>query len=351
MKLQTVLSSLCLLALSAHAAPSKRSDPPPTDIQILNYALTLEHLENAFYSGALAKFDDAAFSKANLNRALFEQIASHEAAHVKFLTTALGDQATKPCNYSFPYTDPTSFSALSAVLEGVGVSAYLGAAALIQNKDYLTAAGAILTTESRHAAWVSSSENNNLPWSGPFDTPLGLNDVYSLAAPFITSCPSTNPALPVKAFPALNVTGGAGSINPGSTISVTFANATTAAGSGQLFLAFFSGLSTTFAPYDASKNTVTVPAGLAGTVYAVATSVSNGTVTDDNTLAGPIILSNVGGSGNAGGGAGGSGHSSPSNSASTTGSASNSTNGALGMGAPLTGVAVSLAGLLAALAF
>jgi len=349
MKFQTVLSPLCLLALSAHAAPGKSADPPPTDIQILNYALTLEHLENAFYSGALAKFDNATFSKANLNRALFEQIASHEAAHVSFLSTALGDQATKPCNYSFPYTDPASFSALSAVLEGVGVSAYLGAAAFIQNKDYLTAAGAILTTESRHAAWVSSAENKNLPWSGPLDTPLGLNDVYSIAAPFITSCPSTNPALPVKAFPALNVTGGGGSVNPGSTISATFANATTAAAAGQIYMAFFSGLTTTFAPYDASKNTVTVPAGLSGTVYAVATTVGNGTVTDDNTLAGPIILS-VGGSGNAGGGAGGSGSSSGSSSASTSGS-SNSTNGALGMGVPLAGVTVSLAGLIAAFAF
>ena len=37
--------------------------------------------------------------------------------------------------------------------------------------------------------------------SGPFDTPETLSNVYSLAAPFITSCPSTNPALPVVAFP------------------------------------------------------------------------------------------------------------------------------------------------------
>lgn len=59
------------------------------------------------------------------------QIADHEATHVKFLATALGDKATQPCTYKFPYNDPKSFAALSMVLEGVGVSAYLGAAMFI----------------------------------------------------------------------------------------------------------------------------------------------------------------------------------------------------------------------------
>lgn len=113
------------------------------DTAVLNYALTLEHLENAFYSGALAEFDEQAFQDAGLPswaRVRFLEVAAHEAAHVAVLSTVLGVQATQPCIYSLcvfffewdfrrdlrifalnsPYKDVKSFAALSQVLEGVG---------------------------------------------------------------------------------------------------------------------------------------------------------------------------------------------------------------------------------------
>lgn len=186
------------------------------------------------------------------------------------------------------------------VLEGVGVSAYLGAAQYITNKDYLTAAGAILTTESRHSAWVSSAVNKGAAWSGPLDTPLGLDQVYSLAgqfrsspcllnmfslchiAAFITGCPSSNPTLPVKAFPGLTFT--PASPKPGDTVSLTFDKGNN---SGDLYLALFSGLSTTYAPIKDGK--AQLPSKLQGTVYAVVSN--NGTmVSDDSTVAGPAIF-------------------------------------------------------------
>jgi hypothetical protein len=75
----------------------------PPDTAILQYALTLEHLEDTFYHQALAKFDANAFKKAGFPdwvRGRFSQIAEHEASHVAFLTTALGADAVPACEYS-----------------------------------------------------------------------------------------------------------------------------------------------------------------------------------------------------------------------------------------------------------
>lgn len=117
--MKTVLATLAL-ALGAAAVPHAKcadaidghyflsssifpSLTRSTDTTVPNFALTLEHLENAFYSGALAKFSAHDFSKAGLlswARGRFEQVAAHEAAHVAFLSAALGANATQPCNYS-----------------------------------------------------------------------------------------------------------------------------------------------------------------------------------------------------------------------------------------------------------
>ncbi|OWZ56603.1 hypothetical protein C368_02234 [Cryptococcus neoformans 125.91] len=270
-------------ALAVQATPIKRDVYTPTDTDILQYALTLEHLENNFYSTALKNMDTQAFVDAGFPtwvRNRFEQIATHEASHVAVLSDALGTDATQPCEYSFPYTDAKSFTALSQVIENVGVSAYLGAAGFIMDKTYLTVAGSILTTEARHQAWIASAVNKQNPWSGPYDTPLGLSDVYSIAAAFITSCPSSNPTLPVKAFPALTLSCDAAG-------STAILNYTGASSSDTLIL--YSGL--TILALPVTDMIVTIPPSLQGIAYAVVSSTSNTTMVDDsNIIAGPAII-------------------------------------------------------------
>jgi hypothetical protein len=117
-------------------------------------------------------------------------------------------------------TDVPSFLATASILEGVGVSAYLGAAADIMSKTYLTAAGSILTVESRHSSYLRANLKE-APFPQPFDAPLTLDEVYSLASGFITSCPSSNAPLPVKAFPKLQLAPTtAKSVTAGATVTL-----------------------------------------------------------------------------------------------------------------------------------
>lgn len=92
--MKSVLSTLAIAAATvsgAVAAPAKRQ-AGPTDAQILNYALTLEHLESTFYKEALQNFTEPMFEAAGFSAAFYSnvmELAKDEATHVSFLTTAL----------------------------------------------------------------------------------------------------------------------------------------------------------------------------------------------------------------------------------------------------------------------
>jgi len=275
-----VLAVASLAFVAAQSAPDANSI---SDVEILNYALTLEHLENAFYSGVLKRFNEKAFRKAGYPRWVYQRVqtlAAQEANHVAFLSGALGSAATKPCRYSFPYNTVGEALGLSRVLESVGVSAYLGAAADIDNDAYLTAAGSILTVEARHQA-VIAEINGGLGFPSPYDTPLDYSQVYSLAAPFIKSCPKTNPALPVTAFPALTVSG---KVCGGKKLQLKFK---CNSGNAPLYAHFLNGLNDITVLIN-PDHTVVFPKNLAGVVYLVVST--SETLEDSNTVAGPAYI-------------------------------------------------------------
>jgi len=272
-----------LLAFALCAFTSVKAQEGPSDVTILNYALTLEYLEANFYAGALRKFNKKAFQKAGYPAFVYERVralAAQEASHASFLAGALGDAATQPCTYRFPYKTIPEFLALSRVLEGVGVSAYLGAAADITSDAYLTAAGSILTVEARHQAVISEIQGAS-GFPSPYDTPLDYSQVYSLAAPFIVSCPDTNPALPVVQFSPLTV----GKVWPGKKVQLTFE---CHSGNKVLYAHFLNGLTDTVVKIN-PDHTVAFPKNLSGTVYVVVSETEDA-LTDANTVAGPAIV-------------------------------------------------------------
>ncbi|MCJ1228789.1 hypothetical protein MMC12_005452 [Toensbergia leucococca] len=238
-----------------------------------------------------SEFLAAGFSSAYYSN--LKYIAHDEEQHVELLTASLMEAGAMPvtaCKYDFPYTDAKSFVTLASVLEGVGVSAYLGAAGLITSKAYLGVAASILVTEAIHTSLQRFSIGEVAP-ANPYGTALGLDPVYTLAAAFITSCPTTNAALPVMAFPALTATQGIPA-SPG--ISFTF----TAKGTlpATFFVVFVNGLYTlgVTPTMDGSMISAVIPEAVSGQTYAFVTNSMPATnmssIMDSMILYGPAII-------------------------------------------------------------
>jgi hypothetical protein len=175
-------------------------DVEGTDIDVLNYALSLEHLENTFYREALETFDEnhfmeaealQSFSEAN-RQAVFgyvQTVAEHEAAHVDVLTQAvelLSGEPAQEASYDFGVETVDDFLALGQVLENTGVAAYAGAGPYIESPDLQGAALSIHSVEARHAAilnWV----NGESPFPNAFDPPSSQQEVLDAVSQFIVS--------------------------------------------------------------------------------------------------------------------------------------------------------------------
>jgi hypothetical protein len=153
------------------------------DLGIVNYALTLEYLEAAFYAdvakSGLFKGDQ---------QALIEQIGQTEQAHVSALTAAAkklgGKPATEPAA-QFPLKDAKSVLELAATVENLGAAAYLGAAANIESPEILASALAIHAVEGRHAAVLNTLVGMEPTPDGAFAKGADTQTVLDAVQPFI----------------------------------------------------------------------------------------------------------------------------------------------------------------------
>ncbi len=155
------------------------------DIDILNYALTLEHLEYAFYRDGLEGFSADLFDDGVFDNLM--DIRDHEGAHVDALVSTISDLGGTPveeAEYDFGYQNAAGFLAVAAALENTGVSAYDGAGAAIENVDLLNAAGSIVAVEARHASYLNLI-NGEDPFPAAFETPLSRDEILAIAGPFI----------------------------------------------------------------------------------------------------------------------------------------------------------------------
>jgi hypothetical protein len=161
---------------------------PKQVVDILNFALTLEYLEDEFYRTALsAGFIPGQFTE------VFSTISRHESQHVSTLAGALGGAAIAKPQFDFTargkypdiFQNFRTFALVSQTLEDTGVAAYKGQAPrLTGGGDLLTTALRIHSVEARHAAEVRRVRGVK-SWTGAFDKPMSKAQVLAAATPFI----------------------------------------------------------------------------------------------------------------------------------------------------------------------
>jgi rubrerythrin len=155
----------------------------PGDIGIVNYALTLEYLETAFYAD-VAK--SGLFKGAELKA--IEKFGEEEAEHVAALTAAVKQLGGKPApepKSEFPLESAKQVVELAGTVENLGAAAYLGQAANIKSPEILAAALAIHSVEGRHAATLNLMLGESITPDGAFAKPADVKTVLKSVEPFI----------------------------------------------------------------------------------------------------------------------------------------------------------------------
>jgi rubrerythrin len=155
------------------------------DVEVLNFALTLEYLEAAFYKEA-AKISGLS---EEVSKAV-ETFGNEEQQHVDAITKTIQDLGGKPV--SAPMVDfgklsnEKTFLKTAVAFEDLGVSAYNGAAPSIKSKEVLLAAGSIVQVEARHAAAVRLLAKKD-PSPNAFDESATKSQVLKAVKPYLKS--------------------------------------------------------------------------------------------------------------------------------------------------------------------
>jgi rubrerythrin len=168
------------------AASDTRMADSSGDLEIVQYALTLEHLETDFYNAVI----DSGVVKDMALAKVATMIRDNEQEHVDALTQTVRKLGGKPMR------PKTTFDAVidggeemvletAATVENLGAAAYLGQAGRIKSKEILAAALAIHSVEGRHAAALNSVVGRSIVPDGAFAKPASMAEVLPKVKPFL----------------------------------------------------------------------------------------------------------------------------------------------------------------------
>jgi hypothetical protein len=165
--------------LAAFAAPAAlAADPNAGDRAILNFALSLEYLQDSFYTEA----ERFGALKGELARQA-STVGAHERAHVQALRQTLGSAAVARARFDFRGATESedAFRRTAVAFEDLAVAAYKGQAPRLHSRQYLASALAIHSVEARHAAWIRRLAGVQ-PAANAFDDPITQKKATNIVA-------------------------------------------------------------------------------------------------------------------------------------------------------------------------
>ena len=164
------------VTVTASTAPALAAERNRRDTAILNFALSLEYLQAAFYTEAQQR--DALTGKLARQARV---VGGHERVHVKALLQQLGRDAIKRPRFDFHGTteDAKAYRDTAVAFEDLSVAAYQGQAPNISSRGYLVAVVGIQSTEARHAAWIRRLAGV-VPAAQAFDEPISKTRARTL---------------------------------------------------------------------------------------------------------------------------------------------------------------------------
>ena len=168
------------------------------DVEILNYALTIEYLQASFYEEGLSNIDEEDFytlvapDDSRLQEDLLGQIQtiqSQKNETVSALTSAIeslgGTPAEEPTfDFGIAVQYPMAFLGTGAQFADISVSAYAGAAPDIEDEAVLAPALGIHSATARHASYLRTLiDETGFP--NAIDEPRSRDEVLDLVSEYI----------------------------------------------------------------------------------------------------------------------------------------------------------------------
>ena len=196
-----LLTAFGATGLVATADLATAQDPRVVlDAAVLNFLLRVEYTQAEFYREGLNDFTTAArirqFDVYGGQPTLdtlrsFEQQELEHIEGLRGLILRLGMTPLPPCTVTFSrFNTATDMMHLAFELENVGVSAYLGVAALLRIPQVQTGVASIASVQSRHAAYVGLL-NGQSPAPAAADTPQSREEILRVLNRYIRRCSDT----------------------------------------------------------------------------------------------------------------------------------------------------------------